>query len=36
VAYGSLGANTTSSTGVAGLTTTVVDATSDNTFYPGT
>lgn len=36
VAFGSLGTNTTSSTGVTGLTTTVVDATSDNTFYPGT
>lgn len=35
VAMGSLGSNTTSSTGVIGAANTVVDATSDNTYYPG-
>ena len=35
VAFGSLGSNTTSSTGVVGATDTVADATSDNTYYPG-
>ena len=35
VAMGSLGSNTTSSTGVVGAADTVVDATSDNTYYPG-
>lgn len=35
VAFGSLGANTTSSTGVVGATDTVADASSDNTYYPG-
>lgn len=35
VAMGSLGSNTTSSTGVVGAADTVADATSDNTYYPG-
>lgn len=35
VAMGSLGSNTTSATGVVGGATTVADATSDNTYYPG-
>jgi len=35
VAFGSLGSNTTSSTGVVGDATTVADAASDNTYYPG-
>jgi len=35
VAMGSLGSNTTSSTGVVGATDTVADASSDNTLYPG-
>jgi hypothetical protein len=35
VAMGSLGANTTSSTGVVGAADTVADAASDNTLFPG-
>ena len=35
VAFGSLGSNTTSGTGVTGNTSTVADATSDNTILPG-
>lgn len=35
VAMGSLGANTTSSTGVSGPAATVTDATSDNVKFPG-
>ena len=35
VAFGSLGSNTTSSTGVVGDATAVADAASDNTYYPG-
>jgi hypothetical protein len=35
VAMGSLGTNSTSSTGVYGATDTVADASSDNTQYPG-
>lgn len=35
VAMGSLGSNTTSTTGVVGAADTVADATSDNTYYPG-
>jgi hypothetical protein len=35
VAMGSLGSNTTSTTGVYGAATTVADASSDNTLYPG-
>lgn len=35
VAMGSLGSNSTSSTGVVGASDTVVDATSDNTLFPG-
>lgn len=35
VAMGSLGSNTTSSTGVVGDANTVVDAATDNTLYPG-
>jgi hypothetical protein len=35
VAMGSLGSNTTSATGVVGDVTTVADASSDNTYYPG-
>lgn len=35
VAMGSLGSNTVSATGVVGGATTVADATTDNTYYPG-
>lgn len=35
VAFGSLGSNTTTSTGVTGPTTVVADSTADNTQYPG-
>jgi hypothetical protein len=35
VAFGSLGANTTSSTGVVGAANTTADSSADNTQYPG-
>ena len=35
VAFGSLGSNTTSSTGVVGDPATVADSSADNTYYPG-